>query len=74
LKIILKIKKFLPYSSWTAFVKIICNPQSNKTIHFDKGQEVQRKDVEQAFGVLQLFEDLLYFGTKRLCGALRQYA
>ena len=41
------------YLSWSAFVKIIYNPQGNKNAHFAKMQEVVEKDVERAFGVLQ---------------------
>jgi len=41
------------YPSWSTFVKTIRNPSSNKTAHFAKVQEAERKNVERAFGVLQ---------------------
>jgi len=60
------------YPSWSTFVKTIRNPSSNKTAHFAKVQEAERKNVERALGCcslgLQLSEDLLDFGTRRPCG------
>jgi hypothetical protein len=41
------------YPQWAAFVKTIQSPLGNKRKYFAKAQEVVRKDVEQAFGVLQ---------------------
>ncbi|XP_024315277.1 uncharacterized protein LOC112270905 isoform X1 [Brachypodium distachyon] len=42
------------YPSWATFVKTISCPQGNKKKHFVKVQEAVRKDVERAFGVLQI--------------------
>ena len=41
------------YPSWATFVKTIPVPQDCKRQHFASPQEVIRKDVERAFGVLQ---------------------
>jgi hypothetical protein len=41
------------YPSWATFVKTIGQPQGNKQKYFAKAQEVVRKNVERAFGVLQ---------------------
>ncbi|XP_052197217.1 uncharacterized protein LOC127804398 [Diospyros lotus] len=41
------------YPSWRTFVKTIPSPQGNKKKYFAAQQESARKDVEQAFGVLQ---------------------
>ncbi|XP_075663459.1 uncharacterized protein LOC142633070 [Castanea sativa] len=41
------------YPSWATFVKTIPAPQDHKKQHFASAQEVARKDVERAFGVLQ---------------------
>nr|XP_025877665.1 putative nuclease HARBI1 [Oryza sativa Japonica Group] len=41
------------YPSWATLVKSIKLPQGNKRKYFSKAQEAARKDVEQAFGVLQ---------------------
>ena len=41
------------YSQWAAFVKSIPGPQTMKHKLFARHQESARKDVEQAFGVLQ---------------------
>ncbi|XP_052189884.1 uncharacterized protein LOC127799701 [Diospyros lotus] len=41
------------YPSWRTFVKTIPSPQGNKKKFFATQQEYARKDVEQAFGVLQ---------------------
>jgi hypothetical protein len=41
------------YPSWATFVKTIPEPQGNKKKYFAKAQEVCRKNVEHAFGVLQ---------------------
>nr|GEZ40015.1 hypothetical protein [Tanacetum cinerariifolium] len=41
------------YPSWAAFVKSINSPQIRKHRLFAQHQEVVRKDVEMAFGVLQ---------------------
>ena len=38
---------------WLTFVKTIPSPQGNKQIHFAKAQDSTRKDIKQAFGVLQ---------------------
>ena len=42
------------YPTWATFVKAFRNPQGNKKVHFTAAQEAARKDVERAFGVLQL--------------------
>jgi hypothetical protein len=41
------------YPSWATLVKTIPKPRGNKRTYFAKAQEAARKDVEQAFGVLQ---------------------
>ena len=41
------------YPNWSTFVKTIPCPQGLKKKHFAKAQELARKDVEWAFGVLQ---------------------
>ena len=41
------------YPAWAPLVKAFRNPQGNKKVHFTTMQESYRKDVEQAFGVLQ---------------------
>ena len=41
------------YPSWATFVSAISNPIGQKNAHFSRRQEVARKDVERAFGVLQ---------------------
>jgi len=41
------------YPSWETFVKTIPEPQGTKEKYFAKAQEVCRKDVDRAFGVLQ---------------------
>ena len=41
------------YPNWLTFVKTILSPQGLKKKHFAKAQELARKDVERAFGVLQ---------------------
>jgi len=41
------------YASWATFIKSISQPMGNKNKYFAKAQEVARKDVERAFGVLQ---------------------
>jgi hypothetical protein len=41
------------YTSWAPFVKIVPQSQGNKRKYFAKAQEVIRKDVERALGVLQ---------------------
>jgi hypothetical protein len=41
------------YPQWATFVKTISSPQENKRKHFAAAQELARKDVERAFGVLQ---------------------
>jgi len=41
------------YPSWATFVKTIPEPQGTKEKYFAKAQEVCRKDVDRAFGVLQ---------------------
>ena len=42
------------YPEWKIFVKTISHPVSRKDQHFASKQEAQRKDVERAFGVLQV--------------------
>ena len=41
------------YPQWATFVKTIQSPLGNKRKYFAKAQELVRKDVERAFGVLQ---------------------
>lgn len=41
------------YPQWATIVQTISSPQGAKKQHFSKMQESVRKDVEQAFGVLQ---------------------
>lgn len=41
------------YPEWATFVKTISMPQGEKNKLFAQHQESARKDVEQAFGVLQ---------------------
>ncbi len=41
------------YPRWSTFVKTVPEPQGQKKSHFASRQEASRKDVEQAFGVLQ---------------------
>jgi hypothetical protein len=41
------------YPEWATFVKTIPMPQGEKRKLFSQKQESARKDVEQAFGVLQ---------------------
>ncbi|XP_050255208.1 uncharacterized protein LOC126701116 [Quercus robur] len=41
------------YPKWSTFVKTIPSPRGHKRKLFAKAQEVNRKDVERAFGVLQ---------------------
>ena len=41
------------YPSWATLVKTIPAPQDRKRQHFASAQEVAKKDVERAFGVLQ---------------------
>jgi hypothetical protein len=41
------------YLSWATFVKTIHAPQGNKRKNFAAAQELAKKDVEWAFGVLQ---------------------
>jgi hypothetical protein len=42
------------YSKWTTFVKTTSAPSGQKNCHFASRQEACRKDVERAFGVLQV--------------------
>ncbi|XP_075645799.1 uncharacterized protein LOC142616952 [Castanea sativa] len=42
------------YPSWATFVKTIPAPKDRKRQHFASAQEAARKDVERAFGVLQV--------------------
>ncbi|XP_030922872.1 uncharacterized protein LOC115949720 [Quercus lobata] len=42
------------YPSWATFVKTIPAPQDRKRQHFASAQEAVRKDVEHAYGVLQV--------------------
>ena len=62
------------YPPWATFVTTISNPVRQKKAHFAQRQEVARKDVERAFGVLQarlqLFVDLLNNAIRRPCGRL----
>nr|XP_023895246.1 uncharacterized protein LOC112007173 [Quercus suber] len=41
------------YPSWATFIRTIPAPQDRKRQHFASAQEVARKDVERALGVLQ---------------------
>jgi hypothetical protein len=43
----------MAYPQWSTFMKIISCPKSNKKTYFAKEQELNQKDVERAFGVLQ---------------------
>jgi len=42
------------YPRWSCFVQMIHEPQNEKRSHFAMMQERACKDVERAFGVLQL--------------------
>jgi hypothetical protein len=42
------------YPEWSAFVKIVPHPRDRKKQYFAKVQESARKDIERAFGVLQV--------------------
>lgn len=42
------------YPTWSCFVQTIHKPGDEKRAHFNKMQEAIRKDVEWAFGVLQI--------------------
>ena len=41
------------YPSYQFFVKSIPGAQNAKTKHFNKNQELKRKDIERCFGILQ---------------------
>lgn len=41
------------YPKWSVFVQSFSNPDTEKKAFFSKMQEVVRKDIERAFGVLQ---------------------
>jgi hypothetical protein len=60
------------YPPWATFVKAFQNPQGNKKVHFTRAQEAVRKDVERAFGVLQLL-DLLWCRVLPDGGARRTF-
>ena len=49
------------YPTRSTFVKIIRNPVGETHCHFAKRQEVVRKDVERAFGVLQARWDVVRY-------------
>ncbi len=51
------------YPRWSCFVQMIHEPQSEKRFHFAIMQESTCKDVESAFGVLQLYKTFLSIGT-----------
>ena len=59
------------YPTWATFVKAFRNPQGNKKVHFTAAQEAARKDVERAFGVLQLRFAMIR-GLQE-CGVRRTY-
>jgi hypothetical protein len=42
------------YPSWPTFMKIVRNPADEKYKRFAKEQETARKDIERAFGALQV--------------------
>ena len=42
------------YPDWKIFIKTILEPQGAKHQLFAKQQEAEQKDVEQAFGILQV--------------------
>ena len=42
------------YPKWASFVQAIKNPRTSQTKHFTRMQEAYRKDVERAFGILQV--------------------
>jgi hypothetical protein len=42
------------YPPWATLIQTISNPVGKKNKHFAKMQEAYRKDIEHAFGVLQL--------------------
>ena len=42
------------YLDWATFVKSVKDPQDRIEAEFAKAQEAARKDIERAFGVLQV--------------------
>jgi hypothetical protein len=57
------------YPRWQIFVKPVIQPQGKKQTQFHNAQAAARKDVERAFGILQVqfafVRGRLDFGTKR---------
>ncbi|KAK1611457.1 hypothetical protein QYE76_035130 [Lolium multiflorum] len=52
------------YPDWATLVKIVRNPNSEKTRMFAKMQEACRKDVERGFGVLQTRWAIVHHPTR----------
>jgi hypothetical protein len=47
------------YSQWSCFIHPIYEPQGEKRQHFAKMQKGTQKDVERAFGVLQMHWEIM---------------
>ena len=62
------------YPKWATFIQSISIQQGPKAVLFAQHQEVVRKDVEHAFGVLQarfsIVKNPAFFGIKSKLGRL----
>uniref|UniRef100_A0A0D3CMU9 DDE Tnp4 domain-containing protein n=1 Tax=Brassica oleracea var. oleracea TaxID=109376 RepID=A0A0D3CMU9_BRAOL len=62
------------YPKWATFIQSISIPQGPKAVLFSQHQEVVRKDVERAFGVLQarfsIFKNPAFFWDKVKIGKI----
>uniref|UniRef100_A0A0D3E509 DDE Tnp4 domain-containing protein n=1 Tax=Brassica oleracea var. oleracea TaxID=109376 RepID=A0A0D3E509_BRAOL len=62
------------YPKWTTFIQSISIPQGPKAVLFAQHQEIARKDVERAFGVLQvhfaIVKNSALFGDKVKIGKI----
>jgi hypothetical protein len=52
------------YPKWSIFVKTICIPKRKKYRMFAKEQEACRKNMEQAFGVLQSRQAIVWYTSR----------